>query len=248
MHNPLSRASSQPASTLPADAAHPQVDEHASAHLPLGTTIRELIETVLLIMLVFFVFRGLLQNYRVQGQSMEPNFHTDQYIIVNKVVFFHFDANAPLRLLPGQRNLPPREIYPFRMPQRGEVVIVEEPVLNPDGTHTTLIKRVVGLPGETIQVKQGQVYINRLPLPESKQDGQYLIDTTNCNAGRLCEPYTIPSGSIVVMGDHRSNSLDSRSWSADPALPLDNVVGKAWVTYWPRTMWGVIPTPSYVQP
>lgn len=214
-----------------------------------SASVRELLQTVLFILLVFLIFRGIVQNYRVEGQSMEPNFRTDQYLIVNKIVFFHFDVNAPLRLIPGIGDLPPRVIYPFRIPRRGEVVIAEEPVVEADGSHTTLIKRVIGLPGETIEIKaDGLVYINGQPLKESTTDGQYLTESTSCNGGQLCQPYTIPPDSVVVMGDHRSNSLDSRSWSAPAALPLANVIGKAWLTYWPRSSWGAIPVPTYGQP
>lgn len=220
-------------------------DDHI-ASTTAGTTARELIETVLFILLIFFIFRGVVQNYRVQGQSMEPNFHTDQYLIVNKIIFFHFDLNAPLRLLPGLGNLPPDVIYPLRTPQRGDIVIVEEPVPEAEAEREEiLIKRVIGLPGETVQIKDGVVRINGQPLREQQSDGGYLIEETNCYGGKLCEPYVVPAGHIVVMGDHRSNSLDSRSWGADPGLPLDRVIGKAWVSYWPRTEWGVIPMPAY---
>src|SRR3990170_1593492 len=70
-----------------------QPNEYSS----IGSTIRELIETVLFILLIFFIVRGLVQNFRIDGSSMEPNLHTDQYILVNKVLFFHFDSNAPFR-------------------------------------------------------------------------------------------------------------------------------------------------------
>jgi signal peptidase I len=177
---------------------------------------------------------------------MEPNFHTDQYLIVNKIVYFHFDLNAPLRLLPGLGNLPPDVVYPLRTPQRGDIVIVEEPVPESEAEREEiLIKRVIGLPGETVHIKDGTVLINGQPLREQQNDGGYLIEETNCYGGKLCEPYVVPAGHIVVMGDHRSNSLDSRSWGADPGLSLDRVIGKAWVSYWPRAEWGVIPTPSY---
>ena len=89
-----------------------QPDEYSS----MGSTIRELIETVLFILLIFFIVRGLVQNFRIDGSSMEPNLHTDQYILVNKVLYFHFDSNAPLRLLPGYGELPKRVIYPLQMP------------------------------------------------------------------------------------------------------------------------------------
>jgi signal peptidase I len=220
-------------------------DEEEESTPAVSTTARELIETVLFILLVFFIMRGVVQNFRVDGQSMEPNFHTNQYIFVNKIVYFHFDANAPLRLLPGQGDLPSKVIYPFRMPQRGDVVVLEAPTADYDGSQVDYIKRVIGLPGETIQVKDGLVYINGIPLKESAQDGGYLTEATDCLGARLCEPYVVPPNSVVVMGDHRSNSQDSRSWGAEPGLPLDRIVGKAWVSYWPREYWSVIPSQSY---
>ncbi len=213
-----------------------------------GATVRELVETVLFILLVFFIFRGIVQNYRVQGQSMEPNFHTDQYLIVNKILFFHFDANAPLQLLPGLRNLPADLVYPLRIPRRGEVVILEEPSAAGEAEREEiLIKRVIGLPGETVHIKDGLVYINGEALSERAEDGGYLVEPTDCNGGRLCEPYLVPRNHIVVLGDHRSNSLDSRSWAGEPGLSLERVIGKAWVSYWPREEWGTIPLPSYAQ-
>lgn len=210
-----------------------------------GTTARELIETVLFILLVFFILRGVMQNFRVEGPSMEPNFHTNQYILVNKIVFFHFDANAPLRLLPGRSALPSKVIYPFRMPQRGDVVVLEAPTSDSGGEQIDYIKRVLALPGETVQVRDGRVYINGQALPEATQSGGYLVQATECQSGPLCDPYTVPPNTVVVMGDNRSNSQDSRSWSAEPGLPLDRIVGKAWVSYWPRDEWGVIPSPVY---
>lgn len=222
-------------------------EEEEEAVPAVSTTARELIETVLFILLVFFIMRGVVQNFRVDGQSMEPNFHTNQYIFVNKIIYFHFDANAPLRLLPGQNDLPPKVIYPFRMPQRGDVVVLEAPTSDYDGSQVDYIKRVIALPGETVQVKDGVVQINGKPLEESTQDGGYLTEATDCLGGRLCEPYTVPPNSVVVMGDHRSNSQDSRSWGAEPGLPLNRIVGKAWVSYWPQEYWSVIPTPTYAQ-
>ncbi|HEX6290759.1 MAG TPA: signal peptidase I [Herpetosiphonaceae bacterium] len=224
------------------------LDEDEGDSVPsVSTTARELIETVLFILLVFFIMRGVIQNFRVDGQSMEPNFKSDQYIFVNKIIFFHFDMNAPLRLLPGNSDLEPKVIYPFRMPQRGDVVVLEAPNGDYEGNSVDYIKRVIALPGEIVQVKDGKVYINNKPLEESKQNGGYLTESTDCLGGQLCEPYRVPESSVVVMGDHRSNSQDSRTWPAPPGLPLDRIVGKAWVSYWPRDLWGVIPSPTYAQ-
>ncbi len=211
----------------------------------IGSTVRELLETVLFILLIFFIVRGLVQNFRIDGSSMEPNLHDDQYILVNKVIYFHFDSNAPLRLLPGYADLPSRTIYPIRMPRRGDVVVLEAPSSDYDPNEKDYIKRVIGLPGETVLVRDGKVFVNGEELDEPYLSGG---QRTDCGTGLLCEPYVVPPNSVVVMGDNRSNSQDSRSWNAEPGLPLDRIVGKAWVSYWPRDEWGVIPTPTYAQP
>ncbi len=232
---------------LPDRAGEPAwqpVEPTEPAEPTVGSTLGELVETVIFIVLVFFIVRGLVQNFRIEGESMMDNLHDKQYILVNKVVFFHFDANAPLRLMPGHHSDPKREVYPFRMPHRGDIVVLEAPVTSYDGQRD-YIKRVIGLPGETIQVKNGEVFIN-----DTKLDEPYLNKSTDCggsggvNPG-LCKPYVIPDDSVVVMGDNRVNSQDSRSWPAPPALPMDRIVGKAWVSYWPESDWGVIPSPVY---
>ena len=210
-----------------------QPEEYSS----IDSTIRELVETVLFILLIFFIVRGLIQNFRIDGSSMEPNLHTDQYILVNKVLYFHFDSNAPLRLLPGYNDLPKRVVYPLQMPQRGDVVVLEAPPNDYDATARDYIKRIIGLPGETVVVRDGRVFVNGNELDEPYlQEGQ----RTDCGSN-LCEPYVVPPNSVVVMGDNRSNSQDSRMWSAEPGLPLEHVVGRAWLSYWPQDRWGIIP-------
>ncbi|HEY1016018.1 MAG TPA: S26 family signal peptidase, partial [Herpetosiphonaceae bacterium] len=79
--------------------------------------IKELLETVVFVLLVFFIVRGLLQNFKIEGLSMFPTMKDSQYILVNKAVYFHFDVNAPLRLLPGRSELPGKVVYPFHTPQ-----------------------------------------------------------------------------------------------------------------------------------
>jgi len=199
--------------------------------------IKELLETAIFILLVFLIVRGVIQNFKIEGQSMEPSLHTGQYILVNKIVYFHFDMNAPLRLLPGNAELPARVVYPFHMPRRGEVVVFEYPRdLSKD-----YIKRVIGMPGDTVMIKDGQVFVNNVLLDEPYLKG---VQTTcrgddPCNQGQAVP---VPLGSVFVMGDNRNNSSDSREWGE---LPLDGIIGKAWVSYWPRDYWGVIPTPTY---
>ncbi|HWQ15705.1 MAG TPA: signal peptidase I [Roseiflexaceae bacterium] len=220
----------------PAPDTLPPAADPERATVGVRHVARELLETAIFILLVFLIVRGVVQNFKIEGQSMEPNLHSGQYILVNKIVYFHFDLNAPLRLLPGNADLPPRMVYPFTMPRRGDVVVFEYPKdLSKD-----YIKRVIALPGETVEIRDGQVYVNGTLVDEP-----YLQGTpTNCRLEDLCArgPVTVRPGTVFVMGDNRSNSSDSREWNE---LPLDRIIGKAWVSYWPQEFWGVIDTPIY---
>ena len=217
----------------------PDPEEQASERVTSSVrgVVKELLETAIFILLVFLIVRGVIQNFKIEGQSMEPSLHTGQYILVNKIVYFHFDINAPLRLLPGNADLEARVVYPFHMPRRGEVVVFEYPRdLSKD-----YIKRVIGLPGDTVLIKDGQVFVNDVMLDELYLNGLQTLCRGDdaCNQG---QPVTVAPGTVFVMGDNRNNSSDSREWGE---LPLDGIIGKAWVSYWPKEYWGVIPTPTY---
>ena len=198
--------------------------------------VKELLETAIFILLVFLIVRGVVQNFKIEGQSMERNLHSGQYILVNKIVYFHFDMNAPLRLLPGNKDLPSKVIYPFHMPRRGDVVVFEYP----RDFSKDYIKRVIGLPNEKVEIRDGNVYINDTLLDESYLQGVQTI----CRPEDTCShgPVVVPGDRVFVLGDNRPNSSDSREWES---LPLDRIIGKAWVSYWPIDQWGVIATPSY---
>jgi signal peptidase I len=200
------------------------------------SVVRELVETAIFILLVFFIVRGIVQNFKIEGSSMEPTMQTDQYILVNKLVYFHFDLNAPLRLLPGQESLPQKIIYPFHQPYRGDIVVFEYP----RDVRKDYIKRVIGLPGDTLEVKDGQVYLNGELLSEPYLDGEqtFCLGSRTCGSG----PFTVPEGTVFVMGDNRGNSSDSREWDS---LPLDRVVGQAWLIYYPVSSWGFVPHHEY---
>lgn len=208
----------------------------ANPPIRVRSVVRELLETAIFILLVFFIVRGIVQNFKIEGSSMEPTLHTGQYILVNKLIYFHFDLNAPLRLLPGQADLPQRIIYPFHQPQRGDIVVFEYP----RDVAKDYIKRVIGLPGDTIEIRDGSVSVNGQPLDETYLEGA----PTYCVAGYPCHqgPIVVPDGTIFVMGDNRANSSDSREWNA---LPLDRVVGQAWVIYYPVADWGLVPHHIY---
>ncbi len=204
--------------------------------------VKEIVETVVFVLLVFFIVRGLVQNFRIEGASMAPTMHTQQYILVNKAVYTHFDLNAPLRLLPGRGALPSKVVYPFHSPQQGDVVVFLAPDSAHDEPDKDYIKRVIAVAGETVTVTDGKVYVNDRQLNETS----YLaadVPTTCSGFQSVCNT-TVPPGHIFVMGDNRPNSSDSRAWGP---LPLENVIGKAWVSYWPKEDWGTIKAPAYAQ-
>lgn len=209
-------------------------DEHAAPTV--RGVVKELLETAIFILLVFLIVRGVVQNFKIEGQSMERNLHSGQYILVNKIIYFHFDMNAPLRLMPGNADLPAKIVYPFHMPRRGDVVVFEYP----RDVSKDYIKRVIGLPNETVEIRDDAVFVNGKQLDEAYLQG---IQTT-CRVEDACSrgPVKVPPDAVFVMGDNRPYSSDSREW--DP-LPLDRIIGKAWVSYWPVDRWGVIPAQSY---
>jgi signal peptidase I len=118
--------------------------------------------------------------------------------------------------------------YKIGTPSRGDIIIFRYP---PDPTQVPYIKRVIGLPGDQVHIADGKVYINGELLVEP-----YLITTTNRGGD-----WTVPANSLFVMGDNRNNSSDSRSWGF---VPLQNVIGKAEVVYWPPQKWGLLSFPT----
>ncbi len=211
------------------DPAPPAVADKVPARKDtLWAMFREILETLLFTLLIFFLVRSVIQNFKVEGFSMEPNLHSGQYIIVNRVEYLHIDLNFFRRLLPGGEKVEPNLVYLFHMPRRGEIVVFEYP----KDTTRDYIKRVIGLPGETVEIRNGQVLINGVPLFEP-----YLNDAARAQTGNM-PPVQVPPNAVFVMGDNRGNSSDSRNWGP---LPLENIVGKAWIIYWPQQYWGIIP-------
>lgn len=212
--------------SISTDPAPPAAAEAPARKESLWAMFREVLETLLFTLLIFFLVRSVIQNFKVEGNSMEPNLHSGQYIIVNRVEYLHVDLNFFRRLL-GEK-VEPNLVYLFHMPRRGEIVVFEYP----KDTTRDYIKRVIGLPGETIEIRNGQVLINGVPLFEP-----YLNDAARAQTGNM-PPQQVPPNAVFVMGDNRGNSSDSRNWGP---LPLENIVGKAWLIYWPQQYWGIIP-------
>ena len=183
-----------------------------------------------------YVLANLLTTVRfvVQGDSMQPNFAGDQYILVSRLT------------------------YVWDGPSRGDVVVV---VQHPLQRGRNYIKRIVGLPGESVRIEEHRVFINGLTLEEPYLDGPdnrgpiddpQIRRTYDGNAtpnydtesaggpDRLEGPdqeWSLSDDEYFMIGDNRANSDDSRSFGP---LKRDLIVGKAWIRYWPRNVWGVI--------
>ncbi|MBA7611640.1 Signal peptidase I S [subsurface metagenome] len=165
------------------------------------TFLREILWPILLAVVIFLLLQTTVQSFEIHLPSMEPNIHEGQRILVSKIT------------------------YRCREPQRGEVIILRPP-RNPEGT--PYIKRIIGLPGETIEVKTGVVYVNGSPLdePYTKEQPSYTFG-----------PQKIPENEYFVLGDNRNNSNDSHNgWT----VPRQNIIGKAWFSIWPLSEWGLV--------
>jgi signal peptidase I len=166
---------------------------------------REIVETLLLTVVIFVLVNTLTGRFRIDGSSMEPNLHDGEYVIVNRIV------------------------YHLHPPQRGDIVVFRR------DANREFIKRVIALPGETVEVKGGRVLINGTPLDEP-----YIA----APSAYTMEPRTVGSNEYFVLGDNRNNSSDSHNWGTIDSSAID---GKAWVTYWPPKDWGIVPHYTYTR-
>jgi signal peptidase I len=209
-----------PDATADAVLAEPAPLPAPSAKNQAGRAVREVVETLLLAALIFFLVRLVVLNFRVDGESMLPNLDDGEMLLVNRNAYQYYDIG-------GNRY------YPFDPPERGDVIVFDPPT----GSDKPYIKRIIGLPGEEVTFGDGHVFIDGQPLAED-----YIQDRTRCGARSDNCDVVVPEGYVYVLGDHRSNSSDSRVFGP---VPVGNVVGKAWFTYWPVGDVGFVPHESY---
>ena len=180
------------------------IETGAEAPARRSNLLREIIETVLLTAIIFLLVNAATGRYRLDGNIMEPNLHNDEYVIIDKVS------------------------YMLHAPERGDVI-----VFTPPNNDKDYIKRIIGLPGDTVEIQGGQVIVNGQALDEP-----YLAHPTNQDMlARTIEP-----GQYFVMGDNRNNSQDSRSFGP---ITKSVIVGRAWFVYWPPNDWGAVPHYTY---
>ncbi len=193
---------------------------------PAGRLLRELAETVILALVIFLLVRAVVQNFQVEGKSMEPSLESGWYLLVDKALYWEVDLNTVHKFLPFVHPGEDPTRYLFRGPKRGDIIVFVAPDQVPGSPERDFIKRVIGLPGDTIEVKNCTVYVNGKPLAENYiQDVPAYTYPTNGSG-----PVTVPKGQYFVLGDNRNNSSDSHSWGF---VPKQNIIGQAWVVYWP---------------
>ncbi|MEX2426273.1 MAG: signal peptidase I [Thermomicrobiaceae bacterium] len=207
-----------------------EADESKRDH---RATAWEIIETILLALLIFLMVRGVVLNFRVDGNSMEPTLSHSEMLIINRRAYTSFDLNGFLDALPGVDRESEDRRYVFNPPTRGDIVVFRPPGASSD----PYIKRIIGLPGETVEIRNGSVYIDGTELQET-----YVSSATSWRGGGDQASVTVPENEYFMMGDNRENSSDSRSFGTVPKV---NIIGKSWIAYWPPGEIGVFHQPTY---
>jgi signal peptidase I len=166
--------------------------------------LRDILGILIVAVVIFLILQATIQSYTVIGSCMEPNLQDE-----------------------GQRLLISKVVYHFHEPERGDIIVFHPPHKSQE--NPPYIKRIIGLPGDTIEIKEGVVYINGSPLDEPYVENQ---------ANYFVAEREIPENEYFVLGDNRPNSDDSHNgWT----VPRQNIIGKAWLSIWPPSEWGLVP-------
>lgn len=175
---------------------------------------REFAETVIVAALIFVVLQATTQTFRIVGPSMRPTLVSGEYVLVNKLVY----ANAGRVALASSADEAVIERqYFFRAPQRGDVIVFHPP----GGEQSDFVKRIIGLPGDRVDIRDRRVYVNGRMVEE-------VIETSG--GGTLTYPVEVPADQYFVLGDNRPQSNDSRAWGFAHA---DQIIGRVMLRYWP---------------
>jgi signal peptidase I len=185
------------------------------------STLREYFESIVIaVILALFIRTFVVQAFKIPTGSMEENLLIGDHLLVNKFVFGPTASSIE------------RAVLPVAQIRRGEVIVFKYPE-EPD---RDFIKRVIGLPGEKVELKEKKVYINDQPLDEPyvhflQPPGQNseFHEVTSFDVRERYGPVTVPPNHYFVMGDNRDNSHDSRFWGT---VPYDLIKGKAMIIWW----------------
>jgi signal peptidase I len=204
---------------IPGFGRRPYTADLVSQRPQLGCLL-EIVETLALTLIIFVVIQNFIaQPYKVQQSSMERTLMQEQYVLVDK--------------------LTPR----FDAYKRGDIVVFTPPEDWVGADRTPFIKRVIGVGGDSVEIHDGGVYINdeRLDEPYIYAESDGSVQTTDAAQER----WVVPGDELFLMGDHRQDSADSRAFGP---VPVNQVIGRAWLRYWPFDTFGVLATPTYAAP
>ena len=182
-------------------------EEESSSGSGFWRFIRDILETLVLAILLFFAINAVSARIRVDGSSMVPTLRDGQFVMVNRLA------------------------YQLGEPDHGDVVVFHYP-RDPEQEY---IKRIIGLPGDTVEMNSEHVYVN----------GQRIEEPYIAADARTTNKWEIPVDHVFVLGDNRNNSQDSRNFGP---VSMENLIGKAIFIYWPPTDWGLITHPEYAIP
>lgn len=161
--------------------------------------VLDILETVILAVVLYFGINAISARVRVDGLSMNPTLQHGEYVLVSRLA------------------------YKTGQPQRGDIIVFSFPI----DQKQDLIKRVIGLPGETITIRNNEVLVN----------GEKLEEPYIAQSPVYSGEWTVGEGELFVLGDNRNDSKDSHQWGL---LPQDNIIGKALLIYWPPPEWKLI--------
>jgi signal peptidase I len=162
------------------------------------TILRDILITLAIALVIFLLLRVSVQAYKVRENCMEPNFYEDEWLLAGKAAYW------------------------WGEPQRGDVIILEPPF----DSDYPFIKRIIAIPGDTVEVKDGKVYVNGTALEEPyiKEAPAYSYPLTE-----------LGEDEYFTLADNRNNANDSHVWGK---LPRENIIAKVWFSYWPPSEWG----------
>lgn len=222
----------------PAEPQGSQEPESQPQEKKKSGALREIIETALLAVLIFVSVRAVVLNFRVEGSSMLPTLQNGEMILVNRNAYGEFNLGDLVDWIPGVPEQHWFTIVDWGEPDRGDVIVFTPPE---PGDQKPYIKRVIGLPGDHIEITEDlEVTVNGTTIDEP-YIGQYRNECVRVSNFPYCD-LSVPDGHYFVMGDHRNNSQDSRYFSV---VPVDNTIGKAWLVYWPLSEFGTVDHPDY---
>ncbi len=177
---------------------------------------RDLTHSFLIGIFIFLCISMSTQNFRVEGESMSPTIKPNDRIFIDKISYIRLNFKKLGESLP-LIEFNDTVLFAFDPPKRGDILVFQYP----ENPSRSFIKRIIGLPGETVEMKNGTVRINGIPLKEPYVEKNFTQDRIYIR---------VPAKSYFVLGDNRQVSNDSRRWGV---VPLTHVVGQTGIRYWP---------------